>query len=191
MSIISRTADLFYAYRFIKLLVTPWDKMDAYKLGLLDEKGKVVKMASTNEEKSAYTVFHRLVFNIKRLIGMLPFGKTRIASWATALFLIKEETGMSEEQIIKVFKEMEIELEEDLFEETWFMKNNLLKQGSYSLTADIPSPITGDIVALTATRVSILEDCKPIGYFRDVPIYKVKHNLTGQDIYVNPGELKR
>ena len=51
MSIISRTADLFYAYRFIKLLVTPWDKMDAYKLGLLDEKGKVVKMASTNEEK--------------------------------------------------------------------------------------------------------------------------------------------
>lgn len=191
MSIISRTADLFYAYRFIKLLVTPWEKMDAYKLGIVDQKGKVIKKAVTNEEKSSYTVFHRLVFNIKRLIGMLPFGKTRIASWATALFLIREETGMSEEQIIEVFKKMEIDLEEDLFEETWFMKNNVLKQGSYFLTNDIPSPVTGEIIALSKTQVSVSEDCKPIGYFRDVPIYKVKHNLTGQDIYVNPGELKR
>ena len=100
MSIISRSADLFYAFRFLKLLVTPWESMEAYKLGIIDKDGKVIKKTrTTSEEKAAYTVFHRLVFNIKRLLSRLPFGKTKIASWATALFLIKEETGMSEEAI--------------------------------------------------------------------------------------------
>ena len=98
MGVISRTADLFYAYRFIKLLVTPWEKTEAFELGIIDAEGKVVKRTSqltTTEEKSAYTVFHRLVFNIKRLLNKLPFGQTKLASWATALYLIKEETGFS------------------------------------------------------------------------------------------------
>ena len=105
MSIVSRTGDLFYAYRFIKLLVTPWEKTEAYKLGIVDEDGKNLKKSSqlsTPDEKSAYTVFHRLVFNIKRLMNKLPFGRSKLASWATALFLIKEETGMSEKAIMKV-----------------------------------------------------------------------------------------
>ena len=91
-NVVSRTADLFYAFRFLKMLVTPWDKMPAYELELIDDKGKVIKKPKTNEEKSAYTVFHRLVFNIKRLLSKLPFGQTKLASYATALFLIKEHT---------------------------------------------------------------------------------------------------
>lgn len=65
MGIISRTGDLFYAFRFLKLLVTPWEKTTAFELGIIDENGKVLKKGSqrnTPEEKSAYTVFHRLVF---------------------------------------------------------------------------------------------------------------------------------
>ena len=72
MSLISRTADLFYAYRFIKLLVTPWEKTEAFEFGIVDDNGKVLKKTSalkTSEEKAAYTVFHRLVFNIKRLLN--------------------------------------------------------------------------------------------------------------------------
>ena len=113
MSIISRTGDLFYAYRFIKLLVTPWEKTEAFKFEIIDDEGKVLKKTrelKTSDEKAAYTVFHRLVFNIKRLLNKLPFGKTKLASWATALFLIKEETGMSEEEIIKVLKKILIKV---------------------------------------------------------------------------------
>ena len=99
MGIISRTGDLFYAFRFLKLLVTPWEKTVAFELGIIDENGKVLKKGSqrnTPEEKSAYTVFHRLVFNLKRLLNKLPFGKSKLASYASALFLIKEETGMKD-----------------------------------------------------------------------------------------------
>ena len=61
MSFISRAGDLFYAFRFLKLLVTPFEKTKAFKLGIIDDKGKVLKRAKQRtkpEEKAAYTVFH-------------------------------------------------------------------------------------------------------------------------------------
>jgi hypothetical protein len=194
MSIISRTGDLFYAYRFIKLLVTPWEKTEAYKLGILDDNGKMLKKArelKTDDEKSAYTVFHRLVFNIKRLLSKLPFGKTKLASWATALFLIKEETGMSEEQILKVLKNMDVDFDDTLFESTWYMIGEQLQPGVYQLYHDIASPKTGEMIALKGTKVRVFEDTNPVGYMVGVPIYKVLHLKTKQEIYVNPGEIIR
>lgn len=194
MSIISRTGDLFYAYRFIKLLVTPWEKTEAYKLGILDDNGKMLKKArelKTDDEKSAYTVFHRLVFNIKRLLSKLPFGKTKLASWATALFLIKEETGMSEEQILKVLKKMDVDFDDTLFESTWYMIGEQLQPGVYNLDHDIASPKTGEMIALKGTKVRVFEDTNPVGYMVGVPIYKVLHLKTKQEIYVNPGEIIR
>jgi len=194
MSIISRTGDLFYAYRFIKLLVTPWEKTEAYKLGILDDNGKMLKKArelKTDDEKSAYTVFHRLVFNIKRLLSKLPFGKTKLASWATALFLIKEETGMSEEQILKVLKKMDVDFDDTLFESTWYMIGEQLQPGVYHLDHDAASPKTGEMIALKGTKVRVFEDTNPIGYMVGVPIYKVLHLKTKQEIFVNPGEIIR
>lgn len=194
MSIISRTGDLFYAYRFIRLLVTDWENTEAFKLGIIDDEGKVLKKTrelNTSEEKAAYTVFHRLVFNIKRLLNKLPFGKTKLASWATALFLIKEETGMSEEEIIKILKKMDVDLDQDLFESTWFMIGEQLQPGVYTLEESIPSPKTGEIIALKGTKVRVFEDTDPIGYMVGVPIYSVLHLKTKQRIYINPGEIAR
>ena len=88
MGVVSRTADLFYAFRFLKLLVTPWNKTGAYEQGIIDENGKNLKKAkelTTGQEKEVYTVFHRLVFNLKRLLMKVPFGKSRLASYAAAL----------------------------------------------------------------------------------------------------------
>ena len=81
-----RAIDLFVTYRFIKLLVTPFEKTDAFKLGIIDENGhriippkpkvgawdKRPKSLTTIEEKNAYTVLHKLVFNIKKLFGKVP-----------------------------------------------------------------------------------------------------------------------
>lgn len=194
MGVISRTADLFYAYRFIKLLVTPWEKTDAFNLGIVDDNGKVLKKTSqlsTSEEKSAYTVFHRLVFNIKRLLSKLPFGKTKLASWATALFLIKEETGMTEEEIVDVLKKMEIDFDDTLFESTWHMIGEQLQPGVYKLAHDTVSPITGEPIALKGTKVKVFEDTLPEGHMLGTPIYRVLHLKTKQDILVNPGEIIR
>ena len=194
MGVVSRTADLFYAYRFIKLLVTPWEKTEAFELGIIDDEGKVVKKTSqlkTSEEKSAYTVFHRLVFNIKRLLSKLPFGKSKLASWATALFLIKEETGMTEEEIVSALKKMDIDFDDTLFESTWHMIGEQLQPGVYKLAHDTVSPITGEPIALKGTKVKVFEDTSPEGHMLGAPIYRVLHIKTKQDILVNPGELIR
>ena len=90
----NRLLNAFVIFQFIKLLATPFNKTDAYKLGIIDEKGNYLKKQKdliTIQEKKASNIFTRLVWNVKRLIEKLPFGKTRLASIATALFLIKEE----------------------------------------------------------------------------------------------------
>lgn len=194
MGVISRTADLFYAYRFIKLLVTPWEKTEAFELGIIDAEGKVVKRTSqltTTEEKSAYTVFHRLVFNIKRLLNKLPFGQTKLASWATALYLIKEETGFSEEEVLNLMKKLDINFDDTLFESTWYMSGNQLQPGVYTLIQDSVSPKTGEPIALKGTKIRVFEDTNPVGYMLGAPIYKVLHLKTKQEILVNPGEIIR
>ena len=71
----SRAIDLFVTYRFLKLLVTPWKKQEAYKLGIIDNKGKLLKKSSdfTKEaERESFTLLHRLVFNCKRIMSKIP-----------------------------------------------------------------------------------------------------------------------
>ena len=43
-----RAIDLFVTYRFIKLLVTPFEKTDAFKLGIIDKEGNRIKDPNTN-----------------------------------------------------------------------------------------------------------------------------------------------
>jgi hypothetical protein len=94
----SQTIDIIYTYRFLKILTTPWDEMDAFELGIIDKKGKQLKKLrelKTTDEKDAYTYFHRMVFNLKRLLNKLPGGETKIASYGAALFLIKEDKNIT------------------------------------------------------------------------------------------------
>ena len=70
-------------------------------MGIIDETGKKLRKAKGEEEKNIYTPFHRLVYNIKRLI---PGGK--IGSYASALYLIKEDGNLSEKSIEKIMKEL-------------------------------------------------------------------------------------
>ena len=63
-----RAIDLFVTYRFIRLLTTPFEKTDAFKLGIIDKDGnRTDKKLYKIEEKNAYTILHKLVFNIKKI----------------------------------------------------------------------------------------------------------------------------
>ena len=86
--------NLYFIYKFLRILTTPWESTDAFKLGIVDEKGKILKKhrkLKLDKEKEAYTMMHRLVWKLKRLMEKIPFGKSRLASYAAALWLIKEE----------------------------------------------------------------------------------------------------
>ena len=92
----SKISDTFFVYSFLKRLVTPFNETDAYKLGIIDERGKKIKSPKTTEELNSYSTFERLVFNIKKIIERLPGGKSKIASYGAALFLIREHNNPKE-----------------------------------------------------------------------------------------------
>ena len=90
----SRGADLYFVFRFLRLLTMDYKKTDAFKFGIIDNKGKALKksadLESTNE-KASYTMLHRMVFKIRRLMEKIPGG--RFVNYAAALFLLKEQNN--------------------------------------------------------------------------------------------------
>ena len=79
--------DLYLVYSFIKRLATPFKKWDAYKLGIIDDKGNILrkrKEFTTPQEKKAFGVFDLMILKLKKLLAKVPGGSTRIASYAAA-----------------------------------------------------------------------------------------------------------
>lgn len=201
MGVIQRSADLVYTFRFIKLLVTRWEDTDAFKLGIIDKNGKQLKKVAdftTWDEKSAYTTFHRLVYNIKRIINKVPFvGSSMLTSLAAALWLIKEETGMSEAKLQKLMekycKDNNIQLDTTLTENNKWITDSegRLHEGTYRLNKDVISPKTGEVVAKNTTAVRVREATAPSGTMFGLGIYEVEHIQTRQKIYVSTEDLTR
>ena len=112
----SRIVDNLIAYRILSMLVTPFEETKAYKLGIIDAHGKVLRKSSelsTDEERDNYTYLHRLVFNLKRILAKLPGGDSKLKNIVAAMFLIKEcyekneTTAMLEEKYMAILKVME------------------------------------------------------------------------------------
>ena len=92
--------DLFLVYQFIKRLATPFKEWEAYKLGIIDEKGnQLIKRKQFRKQKQhdAFGIFDIMITKLKRLLEKVPGGKTRIASYAAALYLIKEHNAIEEQ----------------------------------------------------------------------------------------------
>jgi len=85
--------DIFLIYQFLRRLVKPFNKWDAYKTGVIDRNGKVIvdKQNRTTKQKNSWGYYDRLIANLKKLLGKIPGGKSRIASFAAALLLLKEQ----------------------------------------------------------------------------------------------------
>ena len=94
----SRAIDLIITYRVVKMLVTPFKKFKAFELGIIDEKGKVLRKMKEvkGSERKHYTMLHRFVFNLKRILQKVGLG-SRLGSFAVALaLLIKEDKSMEQ-----------------------------------------------------------------------------------------------
>jgi len=116
--------DLIFTYQFLKRLTTPFKETKAFELGIIDEDGNVLRKSkelTTSEEKNAYGYFDRLVFGLKRLLEKVPGGKTRFASYAAALYLIKESADPKEHY-------SEEELYEGLMENLNYMEKHSMKK---------------------------------------------------------------
>ena len=95
--------DLFLVYQFIRRLATPFKEWEAYKLGIIDENGNVLKKRkdlTLASEKKAFGVFDVMILNIKKLVAKIPGGSTRLASYAAALYLIREWNHFSDSSML-------------------------------------------------------------------------------------------
>ena len=132
-----RAIDTVIVFRILKLLTTKWEDHEAFKEGLIDDKGKRIKSEKVNTpaRKNAYTFLHRLVFNLKRMIEFLPGGKSRLGSYAAALFLIKEHCGITGTKLDKeVFKYLqESGLHEEGLMESFVPMNKVQNERTYTL----------------------------------------------------------
>ena len=205
-----RAIDLFVTYRFIKLLVTPFEKTDAYRLGIIDEKGNRVmpppkggvrqtKPASLNttEEKNAYTILHKLVFNIKKIFAKVPGLRTKLGTYAAALFLLKDtfkesvdDPDVFEKEFMKYLKEQGYEIDDSISEEVIGF-GEVLPKGEYALVNDILNKEEEELTAKKGDKVEAFDDEPPIDTVLGVEIFPVVHLKTKEKIYISLEDIKQ
>ena len=142
-----KVVDLASIMRIITLITIPFKHWTAFKTGVIDKDGKTLKKRrdrKTKEEKDSFTMFHRFVRNIKRIIGFIPFGKTILGSLAASLFLIREyqEHPFDNDQraLLERFNKFWEENEEfitELYEVYEDDFNNLLTEEAQTTTAQV------------------------------------------------------
>ena len=195
-----RAVDLFVTYRFIKLLTTPFNKTDAYKYGIIDDKGNRIREdnstrvkveLTTSTLKNSYTILHKLVFNIKKIFSKLPILKSKIGTYAAALFLLKdtfrehvENPDVFEKEFMKYLKENNIELDREISEEVIGF-GEVLPKGEYVLKNDILNKEEEELTAKKGDKVIAFADESPIDTVLGVEIFPVVHVKTQEKIYVS------
>ena len=167
MSIGSTILDTFIAYKFVKIISTPWKDTDAYKLGIVDENGKILKKRGTlktKEEKSAYpSIFYTLCWNLKKLMDRVPVLnlKSKPGALVASVMLLREVCAkdVTDPSII-----------DDL------VKEELSKRGMHismiSESASNPKAISSGTYSVRGRMISIDSDLLPIDECFGHPVYK-------------------
>ena len=204
-----RAIDLFVTYRFIKLLVTPFEKTEAFKLGIIDKKGHRILPPPVNgvrqtrpeplrtiDEKNAYTVLHKLVFNVKKLFEKVPGLRTRVGTYAAALFLLKDtfkesvdDPDVFEKEFMKYLKEEGYQLDNTISEDVIGF-GEVLPKGEYTLKNDILNSEEEELQAKVGDKVIAYDDEPPVDTVLGVEIFPIIHVKTQEKIYVSLEDIK-
>ena len=197
--------DLFVTYRFLKLLTTEFKKTDAYKLGIIDDKGHRIRKPkssepavplNTSQQKNAYTVLHKLVFNIKKLFNKVPGLRTKVGTYAAALFLLKDtfkesvqDPDMFEKEFVKYLKENNIKFDNSISEEVVGF-GEILPKGNYVLVNDILNKEDEAITSTAGDLVMTFEDQSTIYTILGIYIFPVIHIASNEKIFVSLEDIK-
>lgn len=175
--------DGFIAFKFVQMLTKPFNQWPAFELGLIDNKGKTIKKPKSSEEKKAFSILDRLTRNMKILLAKLPGGSSKIASYAAALFLLKEEEGLDNQTVHKLMDCIIGYMEDNdikpiypdtILRESWNITK--LKFGKYELDS-------GDVVFLS-------KDLLPEHVFLGVELYLSETNTTGKPLLFASENIK-
>ena len=177
----SRVIDAVIAYRVLKLLVTPFNRTKAFELGIIDDKGKVLKKSrdiKNAEERNAYTLLIRFVFNLKKLLAKIGIRGPLGSAAAAAFAFFKEEYGNNVEVEKVIYNHLKEQGFEFQIDENY---GEPLNEGTYKVKHDIYNS-EGEIVINMDESVEFKETTDTImGY--DVFKYNGVY-LTTEDLYV-------
>ena len=144
----NRPVDLLIAYRVIKMLVTPFKDQPAFKYGIIDDKGKVLKKYASikgTAEKRSYTILHRFVFNLKRILSKVGI-RGKLGSFAVAAALL-----LREDKRYAIHKET---IESAVIT---YLKDNNLYEEILNESREIPEVYTDDKLFCTCFGVDVFE----------------------------------
>ena len=183
-----RVIDALVAYRVLKLLVTPFNRTPAFRMGIIDDKGKVLikskdflKTFSSQElpkARKAYTLLIRFVFNLKRLLSKVGVRGPLGSAAAAAIAFFREENQYNpeiEKQVYKYIKEQGFEFE---VSENY---GDPIPHGNYTVNRDIYD-LEGDVVINSGDTIEYKEDIQTIkGYdvFKYKEVYLTTEDLNG------------
>ena len=200
-----RAIDLFVTYRFLRLLTTPFEDTDAFKLGIIDKNGNRIKLPkstkpavelATQELKNSYTILHKLVFNIKKIFAKVPGLRTKVGTYAASLFLLKDtfkesvdDPDMFEKEFMKYLKENNIKFDDEISEEVIGF-GEILPKGEYVLINDILNKEEEELSAAKGDKVVAYEDEAPVDTILGVEIFPVIHIKSQEKIYVSLEDIE-
>lgn len=170
----------FVAYKFLKILSTPFKKTDAYKLGVIDKDGNqlVRRKEFSSAQKKSYNIFHQLIYKLKKIMNKIPIIKSRIGSFATSLWFIKQ-----------TIKEEYGEAEAIMVEEVFL---DYLKDNGYNTKLN-ESFLNGEIRPGTYIRegkkYEVVRAIKPFDYCLGVPLYKIDNDVVTEEEMKNYNEF--
>jgi hypothetical protein len=154
-------------------------------------------MLRTIEERNSYTVLHKLVFNIKKIFEKVPGLRTKLGTYAAALFLLKDtfresvdDPDVFEKEFMKYLKEEGYEIDNSISEEVIGF-GEILPKGEYTLANDILNKEEEELSAKSGDKVVAFDDEPPIDTILGVDIFPVIHMKTKEKIYVGLEDLNQ
>lgn len=199
MGILKSAADLVYTIRFLKLLATPMEETDAFKAGIIDADGKRRKdfdkniLANRQAYDQHYTTFHRLVYNLKKILAKAPGGNSVLARYGAALALIKEHGELSDKNVEKIHSESGVEMFDLLAEQSqWYvLPDASLSPGIYRIQNETMTTSFADVVR-KGDQIRIQEEKSHPAYdVLGINIYEGIHLKSNQRVLVSAAELSK
>ncbi len=197
MGILKSAADVVYTIRFLKLLVTKFEDTGAFKAGIIDAEGQKVKdydmgdMQKRDAYRTHYTSFHRLVFNLKRLMAKVPGGSSIVARYGAALALIKEHGDLSDNQVQKIHEETGIDIMDVLMEESkWYvLQDGNVGPGMYRMRNESLVD-TGEQLVRKGDQVRVYENNLRYDIL-GISIFEGTHLRTGKRVLFSANEISK
>jgi hypothetical protein len=166
----SQLVDNLIAFRILSMLVTPFDKTKSYEMGIIDKNGNALKKLKdmTNTQKDHYSMLHRMVFRLKKIMSKIPLVNTQLGTLATAYFLVKECTNRGsipptlEEDFLDLLKK--IQKEDIVLVEEYLLVEEFLQ----TINEEMPANVTG---AAVKTDEPVIRKRKFTKFSVTAPVY--------------------